>query len=873
MKNNKHIIIFPVILLIALILSCSQEKNTLLSTTYHNITGRYNGYFLAKERLIIVEENLWKQHVDDYNRVLEIFPKYDTTFAQSAKADLDYIFEYASIAPQKHKNSKWVDDSYLLLGKVKFYSARYDTSNTLFKYVNTKSPDDNTRHSALIWLLRSHLELDEYRFAYQIHDYLKREKVTTAKTKVELNLAFAQFERINGNYDKMLEHLLLAIPHIKNRYERSRINYIIGQLYQQQHQDEKAYVHFRKALKGTPPYEIEFFSKLSIAQVSGLNNSSKKKIYKYFAKLLKDAKNEEYKDKIYYEMAKFEFKQDHLKKGFVNINQSLAQSGGNQYQKAYTYLLAAETNYNRTDINNINRYKLAKAYYDSTTATMDPDWPEYEDILERDATLDEFVKEITIVETEDSLQRMSKMDPAELDAYIEKAAIAEEARLKKEYELQKRKEEAARQKELLAQMEKQNSESSFESQNTAFPFYNSGLLISSKQTFVSNWGNRPLEDNWRRSNKDVSFSQENATPTIDSLAIIEEQKEELAAQENSTEEPDFSVDRQAYYDAIPKSDEELTASNERLKKSLYNLGKVYYLKLDEPQNAVNTFIRLNKDFPDHDNHAETIYFLYIICEKLPTCNSEDYKQILLDLYPHSIYAKLAQNPNYLRDNKVGNALADSEYEKAYNLYTAGYYTKCLIEIKKVIETYPTSSSLDKMQLLRIMCLLKTQQGANYKKGLEWFVEEFKTSKLRPFAYELLGEYEHYASISSVDLIEKYVRTDSSTHYLIGVFDNKDISYDKSTDVFYEFHKTYYKSTSFSTSRVDYSLDEHMIVIKEFSNFADVKTYHDKLVHFNEFGEHYKNVTYKYYIIGSDNYNRLINKKDLNGYGEFYKQNY
>lgn len=873
MKAKIHNFILGTILLGALFLSCSQEKNTFVSKSYHNVTGRYNGYFLAKERMKLVEENLWDQHADDYNRVLEIYPIYDTTFGTGAKADLDYIYEYASIAPQKHKNSEWVDDSYILLGKVKFYSARYDTANTLLRYVNTKGEDESARHLALILMMRSHLQLGEYRFAYQIHDYLSREKMKTSETKRELNLAFAHFERQNENYEAMLDHMLLALPHIKKKYEKARAHYIIGQLYQMLSDDENAYTYYKKALRGTPPYEIEFFSKLSIAQVSKLDNSSKKKIYKYFAKLLKDAKNEEYKDKIYYEMAKFEFKQGHLQAGFENVDQSIQSGGQSKYQKAYTYLLAAETNYKRTDITNIRRYKLAKAYYDSTVATMNPDWPEYEEITERDETLDEFVKEITIVETEDSLQRMSRMPEDELAAYIEDAAQKEEERLRAEYEAQKKKEAAEKQKALIAQMESQQQDDLLAfGQNTSFPFYNAGMMISSQQKFMEIWGNRPLEDNWRRSSKDQSFSEIPET-SEDSTVQVTENIAPKDENEDVNTEPDFTVDRQSYYDAIPKTEDDFAASNERLMGSLYNLGKIYYLKLAENKNAVETFERLNSDYPEHENYAEALYFLFLICEKEESCNSEDYKNELVSKFPHSIYAKLAQNPNYLADNNVGNAIANAEYEQAYNLFTRGYYSRALKNIQTTIGNYPTSNSLDKMHLLRIMCLVKTQQGSNYKKQLIWFIDEFKTSDLRSFAEDLLDQYVNHADDYKIEVLDNYERTDSIPHYVIGVFSNSDIDFTRTKSVFQEFHDTYYKTEKFASNRVDYSLDKHIIVVKEMKDYTSSRKYLDKLIHYNEFGDHYKNVEYRYYIVSYKNYNRLINKKDLDGYREFYKQTY
>ena len=77
--------------------------------------------------------------------------------------------------------------------------------------------------------------------------------------------------------------------------------------------DAEAYNYYQSTLRNTPEYELEFYTKLNMAQVTVLSkNGDIKKIRKYFKKLLKDPKNLEYKDKIYYEMAYFELKQGNL---------------------------------------------------------------------------------------------------------------------------------------------------------------------------------------------------------------------------------------------------------------------------------------------------------------------------------------------------------------------------------------------------------------------------------------------------------------------------------------------------------------------------------------------------------------------------------
>ncbi|MDH3710122.1 MAG: hypothetical protein OER04_09560, partial [Cyclobacteriaceae bacterium] len=96
---------------------CSSEKSTLVSKTYHNLTAHYNAYFYADQRLNEVIEAIESSYEPNYNRILQIFPPVDTTVVNSMRTQLDDAIKKAAIAIQFHKNSDWVDDSYVLIGR------------------------------------------------------------------------------------------------------------------------------------------------------------------------------------------------------------------------------------------------------------------------------------------------------------------------------------------------------------------------------------------------------------------------------------------------------------------------------------------------------------------------------------------------------------------------------------------------------------------------------------------------------------------------------------------------------------------------------------------------------------------------------------
>jgi tetratricopeptide (TPR) repeat protein len=162
---------------------CSSNQNTVTANIYHNATAHYNGYFYALEKTLEVEKIILKSLDDDPNQVLRLFPKLDTTLAKSYAKDTEEIIKMASISIQRHPNSIWVDDDYIQVGLARLYNCDFQNAIQTFKYVNTKSTDPNTRHVALLHLLRTFIEQGDYERAEEVFLFLEKEKLENPNKK------------------------------------------------------------------------------------------------------------------------------------------------------------------------------------------------------------------------------------------------------------------------------------------------------------------------------------------------------------------------------------------------------------------------------------------------------------------------------------------------------------------------------------------------------------------------------------------------------------------------------------------------------------------------------------------------------------------
>ncbi|MCC3155786.1 tetratricopeptide repeat protein [Hymenobacter sp. 15J16-1T3B] len=734
----------------ALLLSgCSAERHNVVARAYQNITARDNGYFLAREKMRAEEAKLYKERPNDYNRVLPLFPVVDSVKALSLTAAMDEVVKKASIPVVRRSTSDWTDDAYILIGKTRFYKREFEEATKTFKYVNTTSKDANARHEALIWLMRTYMVTKQWDNASSVSDLLDKEEGTEANAR-ELFLTRAEYYLHEGEEQLAIANIRKAIPYIPKKDERSRTRYILAQLYQNNGQDKEAYAELNKILKRNPPYELDFFSKLMLGQVSDLNQQDRTRLDKYFSKLLKDPKNKEYRDKIYYEMARLDYRQQHFDSALKLVNQSVRTNTTNKAQRGYAYLLAGRIYYE-----NLRKYQLAAAYYDSTTQSLPRETPGYAAIQERATILKDFAQQLTIIQTQDSLLTLVRLDTAALRGRLTAYADAEMLR---------RKREAERQAALAARSANQtgtgqdptrtgNSEVdplAFATNNTgrAWYFDNPQALSTARGDFERRWGNRPLTDNWRLSSLATTGAPTpgaGAPVTVGGAGNSAINPAGNASAQQATPQDEQAALIAEYRQSLPFTASQQQQSEAQIQEALFALGAIYNQQLREPVNAIQTYEQLLQRFPKGPHTVETYYSLYLLYKEQNDPKAEQYAQRLRTEFPNSSYARLVADPEYLRRASLANEQMTVRLDSAFAFYKKQEFRKANATLLRARKLNPQTDLDDRAEYLAALLIIRTQPPAAHKAALTAFVKKYPESALAPRAQELLQSYTKYES--------------------------------------------------------------------------------------------------------------------------------
>lgn len=837
-------------------LGCAPQRNNPVSAGYHDMTAHFNAYFIANERIKEIESALHNGYEWNYNKVLPIYAPFDSTDAAGLKEQIEDCIEKSSIGIQRHPGSKWEYPSYVMVGKARFFGLEFADAIEAFKYVNTKSKNDNVRHEALINLIRTFAVNKEYNNAAAVVDYLEKEELSTAnKQHFYLNQAHLYQER--GDLDLMVQNLVKAEEIFTDIRDKARIQFIIGQVYQQLDFSASAFSYYRKSLKNNPSYELSFFTKLNMAQVTQLSEGRDiKTVRKYFKKLLIDRKNFEYNDKIYYEMGLFEQKHGNLEDAMANYKKSVRVSEGNNRQKGLSYLSLAKIHYD-----SLKNFELAKNYYDSTVATLPKDEDNYEAIKTRQEVLEEFVKHITTIRVNDSLIALSHLPPDSIKS-IALARVTQDS-------LQQVKEKKKKAKLVRTQQQQQGNQGTEESLiNTggsgSWYFDNTMAVDRGFTKFQQKWQSRALEDNWRRSVKNAQL-------------VIESSEDSKSTNPNSptkeSEAPPEAFDDQvkSLIANVPTSDEQREKLREAVKGALYEVGNIYNFKLQEEPNAISTFHLLLSRFPGSEYEPEVLYQLYLLQRSTNPDGSEKAKDQLTKNYPESIYAKLIVNPNYREETFAATIQLQEVYKISYALYEVGDFKTSKSLLDSALLIYPENEFSDNLELLKILNIGQLEGQYKYQFELDNFIKSYSESELLTYAETLMQKSDDFKANLFSSSKAKYINNLDQKHYFALIYSNKEANSSLATGLL----QTYIEENNSSLKSGNLLLsDEYYIAVID--NIEDKSSAKRILTSFNEQmtpSEAFKGEKHFVFIITEDNFDILYQTKDIETYKTFFERNY
>lgn len=856
--KNQHIIIVFLGAFLLTLSACSTKNKSWVNRQYHNTTAKFNGYFNGKESVKAGIKKLNENFVDDYSAVLPIYRTGDLKKSKKTHSYMDKAIKKGSIVIQRHsikikgkEYCKWIDDNYLMVGQSYFYKGEFDEAIKTFSFIKNEYKKNEIRFDASLWLIRSLSEKGDFMTAEVELDELVNNRKFPKKLDVELAKVGADFYLKQENYPVALGELKKLDKLIKKKSKKVRYNYIMAQIYQQQSNYKSAKSKYELVLKSSPEYEMVFNAKMNLARSLESGSRDTKKMRQQLLKMTKDDKNKEYLDQIYFTIAEMDLNNKDTLSAIDNYLLSTVNSVDNNTQKSLSFLSLAQIDYNRS------LYPSSKVYYDSTIYYMEEDFRLYNEAKSKHEILEELVYHLDVIEMQDSLQMLANLPKEDLNKIINEI-IQEEIRKERE---------ALEEERLKQQMLYENNRNGGRGEqfgnNTSggkWYFYNPATLSFGLSEFRKKWGKRKLEDDWRRKDKKTNNSFD-----LDSTQVSEESGEKVIEDKK---------DPKYYFEQLPKTKEDFAKSDESIKESSYQAGVIYKSDLQEYKKSTDLFMSLLTRYPFDENYAPLAYYSVYInkMESGKEAEAEALKDLLINNFPNSVYAKLLINPDYKEKLLDQVDQEELEYQKVYQLYVAEEYSQVLQESIKT-----ESKHFSKLLFLKSLSFMALNDTSSCVKVLEEIIEEDKDKKVKSEAEYLMSVIKNPSKMNKANeqaIAESpYLIRSSHPHMSLVILPKSGVDINYLKTLISDYHTSDFGNDVFEISAMMMGVDKHLLMIKTFSNSDEVMSYNQMLKSNTIIMDQLEQSNYKILAISFENFKEFYKNKDIEGYYNFFKKNY
>jgi tetratricopeptide (TPR) repeat protein len=708
---------------------------------------------------------------------------------------------------------------------------------------------------SMIWYGRTLIEREKYEEAEFLFRELWETRNFPKALYGELATAEAHLFIKQKKYAKAIAPLSKALELSQNKKQRARLAFILAQLYDRAGQHEQAYAAYEQVLRSNPKYDMEFNARLQQIYAGWANGKlASAEAVKSLERMLRDDKNLEYRDQIYFTLAEIALRDGQKTEGIAFLRQSLTFNQNNTPQRAESYLKLADLYFEAEN------FVLAKNYYDSTITVLAVTDERFKKATDYANNLKDIARLIQTIAANDSIVRIFHMDGAE------RKDLAKV--LKKQREAAKAAKTAASAKAATAAAVKAPPPAAGQRAST-FYFYNEAFLKKGKKDFAKNWGERKLEDNWRRSNR------------------ISTGSEELAGTDSSNTNTAEEAELKDIFGSIPKTEEELSVLHLATYEAMYQLGALFRDRLENNNRCVSTLEELQTRYPDTARYEkETWYYCYLAHTDLKNPNrAQVYLEKLRLKYPNSAYARALTDPNFLNASKERERELNRYYDDTYGLFQKGSYKDAFERCQEAPKKYGSQNNLvPKFGLLSALCVGNLQGADAYCAALGEVISRYPASAEATRAKEIARllackgfEVEAKKKSDSPAIDDAFTVEDDKLHYFIVALKGDDVRLDDVKAAISDYNRENHKLDQLRISNIFLGTDTNMpiVVIRKFDNKEQALRYYNEVRLQKDFLGETPKKTYnkEFFAVTQENYRRILKNKTLDGYRTFYEEHY
>ena len=701
---------------------------------FNNTVTRYNYVFNATNRLNEIIERASQKQIENY---AELLPFYPYSLEVTAKDEIDTIIYKCTAGILLHDlRSDWVDNLYIILGKAYLHRQDYDSALAVFKYVNYAfAPKDEgadipigsnisntggvfsistnekrniwkkitttipSRNESFLWMIRTYLEQNKQSEATGLAALLRTDKIFPARLIPMLDELTAYGHYKGERYELAATFLAKTISFATNKSDKSRKAYLTAQLYERASIYTLANQYYQIAIDAAQDPYLEIYANVALNRLSVSTGADSKALLL----MAKKDRYEAYKDVIYYAAASIELSKKNYPLTQNYLLESIKNAGDNELQKQKSFILLGDINYDQ------KKYGAAYKFYDSINV-QNLALNQKEKIETRKPALQLINANLTIIELEDSLQKIAALPEIERTVFLRKLYK----------QLRKEKDDASQDKIVDV-----NAAPNFDlfsgSANTDFYFLNKALRSKGAATFKTTWGNRQNLDNWRRQ---AALDANIGAANINTAA---------ATTDATNKDSSSNITYEALAESIPTGTKQLEVSNEKWAKALLDNAQIFQLNLSDYPSAIEAYHFYISKFTSGAS-LDLAYHNLALCYSVvgDVVKADSIQKLFQNKFPSS---KLLSKKEASGTPSISGA--DITYNTIYEYFTKGEYEKALALKEEATAKFGKDIWAPQFLFMEATLLMKNKEDSAAIQKLNKIIANYKETSIAKKAAAVL----------------------------------------------------------------------------------------------------------------------------------------
>lgn len=732
---------------------CSSRKNTAANRQYQAFITRYNIYYNGDSHYAETLEKMEQEYQDDFSQILFVHPSHarGVDGAVQPSGDFTRSIEKAqkaiqlrsirkrprrtpgrAVSPERKRwlnreeYNPFIHNAWLMLGRSQFMNGDFFGASSTFLYISKHFswlPDVVTE--AKIWLARSYCCMGWTFEAESVIGKIDPSQLKSHQVRLIYALTAADINIRKHDYKVAAEEVKTAAG-LSRGVSKARLLYLLGQLNSEAGDISASREAFGKVARSNSiPYSTKINARIAQAEVAP--RQELKKETDALRRMTRYERNAGYLGRIYLAMGNLSLLQGDTARAVTDYREAITRSTTDGFDKARAGLALGGLYFVRRN------YPAAQKYYADAIPLLPENYPGLDSLRRRSDILDRLADYVRNVELQDSLLRLAAMSDGERRTVVD--GIIAEIKRKKRMEA-----DSLARREYLDNFNPEITltdpgtapvmDISADTQKGAWYFYNKSAVEAGRADFRRRWGNRRLEDDWRRHNKS-RFSLSDSSGD-------EPAEDQEYAEPVRTKQSFDPLDPEYYLAQIPLTPVQKHQAEEIITDGMYNIALILQNEIEDFPAAISAYSRLLKQYPDNIYRLDSYNNIYMMYMRMgQTDLAENYRQLIVKEFPDTPLGTAMAADGYF--DRLCRA-AETEERRYAEIYTA-YLENRNDSVHRVFSefsgNYSMSPLMPKFMFVDALAYVTENNPEMFRQRLSELVARYPDSDVSPLAADYI----------------------------------------------------------------------------------------------------------------------------------------